>query len=57
MNGKKLYSDSRWHEPLKGDTVGNRTIQEMEKEKIERGTEEMLRYFGVLKPDEEYQED
>lgn len=54
MQGKKPYSDSRWHEPLKGKTVGHIPIREDEKENIEKGTEEMLRYFGVLKPGEEY---
>lgn len=54
MQDKKPYSDSRWHEPLKGRTVGHKTIREDEKEEIDKGTEKMLRYFGVLKPDEEF---
>lgn len=54
MSEKKPYSDSRWHEPLKPVFVGHREIREDERERIEKGTEEMLRYFGVLKPDEEY---
>lgn len=54
MSEKKPYSDSRWHEPLKPRTVGHRSIREEEKEKIDRGTEEMLRYYGVLKPGEEF---
>lgn len=57
MNEKKPYSDSRWHEPLKGKTVGTREFTEADKKKIERATEEMLKYFGVLDQDEEYQDD
>lgn len=57
MNGKEIYSDSRWHEPLRGETIGTREILETEKKAIEKGTEEMLRYFGVLNQDEEYQDD
>lgn len=57
MNGKKIYSDSRWHEPLKGKTIGTREFTEADKKKIERATEEMLKYFGVQDPGEEYQDD
>lgn len=54
MDEKKPYSDSRWHEPLKPRKAGHREIGEDEQEEIDKGTEEMLRYFGVLKPGEEF---
>ncbi len=54
MSEKKPYSNRRWHEPLKPIAVGHREIREDEQEKIDKGMEEMLRYFGVLKPGEKF---
>lgn len=51
---KKPFSDTRWHEPIKMKTVGDKPILPEEKEQIEKETEEMLRFYGALKPDEEY---
>ena len=54
MEEKKPYSDSRGHEPLMPRLTGHREIREDEREEIDRGTEKMLRYFGVLKPGEKF---
>lgn len=54
MEEKKPYSDSRWHEPLKPRIVGRREPREDEQAEIDKGTEEMLRYFGVLRPEEKF---
>jgi hypothetical protein len=52
---KTLFTDKRWNEPLKPRTVGEKVeFTEEEKKEIEKETEEMLRFYGVLKPDEEY---
>ncbi len=39
---------------MKPRLIGHREIREDEQEKIDKGMEEMLRYFGVLKPGEEF---
>lgn len=55
MSNEKPYSDSRWNEKLKPEAVREqREFTEEEKKRIDRGTEKMLRFFGVLKPDEKY---
>lgn len=51
---KKPFSDPRWNEPIKMKTVGYKPILPEEKKQIEKETEEMLRFFGALIPDEEY---
>ena len=48
------YFNIRLHEPLKLRAVGYKEITEEEREKIDEGVEEMLRFFGVLKPGDEF---
>ena len=54
MSEEKPYFNSRLHEPLKPRKVGYKEITEDDRKRLDEGTEEMLRFFGVLKPGDEF---
>lgn len=47
MSEKKLFSDKRWHDIPKAETVGHIVFTDEEKKKNEELTKKMLRDIGV----------